>query len=238
MLHAPDRRRLYEQLAQQLRLYVELNGLQPGDRLPSERDLAAELQVSRASLRQATVALEVAGVLEVRHGGGIYVRSVDGTPGQMADLLRQRDRLPEVLEAREALETMIARRAAERRNDEDLAAIDHALQVMADEIAAGGLGDRGDEMFHRAVTAAAHNRLLADLMRMIGELIRESRVTSLSEPGRPEKSLAGHRRIADAIRRGDARAAQSAMRRHLQVVADVGLLRWQLPGQQPATPPQ
>lgn len=217
MLHPPDRRRLYEQLAQQLRHHIELNGLQPGDRLPSERELAAELHVSRVSLRQATVALEVAGVLEVRHGGGIYVRSVNGTLSHAAKLLRSRHRLPEELEAREALETMLARRAAERRTAADLAEIDRALGVMADEIAAGGLGDHGDEMFHQAVTAAARNGLLADLLHMLSEPIQESRLASLGDPGGPGESLAGHRRIAEAIRRGDAGAAEAAMREHLEV---------------------
>ena len=74
-LRAPDRRRLYEQLAARLLDYVEVTGLGVGDRLPSERDLAQALQVSRASVRQATVALEVRGTLEVRHGDGIYLRS-------------------------------------------------------------------------------------------------------------------------------------------------------------------
>ena len=70
-LRAPDRRRLYEQLAAKLLDYVEVTGLRVGDRLPSERDLAEALRVSRASVRQATVALEVRGTLEVRHGDGI-----------------------------------------------------------------------------------------------------------------------------------------------------------------------
>lgn len=233
-LQAPQRRRLYEQLVHQLVTYIQLSGLQPGDRLPSERELAAEMQVSRVSLRQATVALEVQGLLEVRHGGGIYVRSVNEAPGQISELLTRRARLPEVLEAREALETVIARLAASRRSDADLRAIDDALELMSSEIEGGELGDKGDAAFHLAVTTAAGNSVLAQLMQMLAPRVQESRVASLSEPGRPPKSLIAHQRIADAIRSGDPRAAETAMRRHLRVVADVGLLRWKVsdPGQE------
>src|SRR5215470_284056 len=122
-LRAPDRRRLYEQLADRLLDYVEVTGLAVGDRLPSERELAQALQVSRASVRQATVALEVSGTLEVRHGDGIY--------------LRRRHRLPEVLEAREALETHLAALAAARRTSADIEAMKAALAEMATDIAAG-----------------------------------------------------------------------------------------------------
>lgn len=222
------RRRLYEQIAAQLLTYIELSRLQPGDRLPPERELAFELRVSRASLRQATVALEVQGVLEVRHGGGIYVREMAQAPEHMVELLNRRNRLPEVLEAREALETMITRLAAKRRTEADLTAMDEALRLMATEIENGGIGDRGDALFHGAVTRAAGNRLLTDLMGLIGPSITESRVASLSEPDRPPKSLAAHRRIAEAIRNGDPLVAEQAMREHLKVVADVGLLRWRL----------
>ena len=118
-----------------LREYVQEHGLVPGDRLPSERVLSDALKVSRVSLRQATVSLEVQGLLEVRHGGGIYVRSLDVDPERLKTMLTRRRRLPEVLEAREAIECMLARLAAQRRTDADLASIDDALRAMAADIA-------------------------------------------------------------------------------------------------------
>src|SRR5215469_6910700 len=110
-LRAPDRRRLYEQLAAKLLDYVEVTGLKVGDRLPSERDLAEALRVSRASVRQATVALEV------RHGDGIYLKSLPSESGHLMELMTQRHRLPAILEAREALETQLAGLAAARRTE-------------------------------------------------------------------------------------------------------------------------
>ncbi|MBA2444212.1 MAG: FadR family transcriptional regulator, partial [Nocardioidaceae bacterium] len=112
-----------------------------------------------------------------------------------------------------------------RRTDADLDAIDDALEVMARSIDSGGQGVDGDERFHAAVTAAGHSRLLARLMSEISDLVRETRIQSLSQPGRPKDSLAGHRRIAEAIRAGDEHGAAGAMRDHVAMVSDVALLR-------------
>ena len=181
--------------------------------------------MSRATLSQALVALEVIGVVAVRHGDGTVVT---GSPGasRIVDAIRAHaDRLPEIIETRDALETKIAALAAGRRTDDDLARINDALQVMEADIEAGGRGVEGDERFHGAVTAAAHSLLLAHLMDEIGDLIKESRLESLSQPGRPRDSLEGHRAIADAIAAGDAAAAATAMHAHVEMVSDVAVLR-------------
>jgi GntR family transcriptional repressor for pyruvate dehydrogenase complex len=225
-LRAPDRRRLYEQLAARLLDYVEVTGLRVGDRLPSERDLAAALLVSRTSVRQATVALEVRGTLEVRHGDGIYLRSPPNDSGHLMELMARRHRLPAILEAREALETELAGLAAARRTDAELRTMALALDVMADDIESGGLGEEGDRLFHEAVTRAAGSPLLADFMAALAQPIGETRRSSLGEPGRPRRSLRAHRLIRDAIERSDVPGARRAMRRHVNMVANVGLLRW------------
>ena len=225
-LRAPDRRRLYEQLAARLLDYVEVTGMRVGDRLPSERDLASALQVSRASVRQATIALEVRGTVEVRHGDGIYLRSLPNDSGHLMELMTKRHRLPAILEAREALETQLAALAAVRRTEAQVAAMDQALEVMAADIEAGGFGEEGDRLFHEAVTSAARSPLLADFMAALAMPISETRRSSLGEPGRPRRSLRAHRQILEAIRRGDAPGARQAMRRHVNMVADIGLLRW------------
>jgi GntR family transcriptional regulator, transcriptional repressor for pyruvate dehydrogenase complex len=174
--------RLYEQVVQQLVSWADSIGLGPGDRLPAERDLAARLGVSRATLAQALVALEVTGVVSVRRGDG-------------AVLL-----------------------AAHRRTGTDLAEIDAAPEAMAADVR----GLSGDERCHAAVTAAAHSSLLGRLMAEIADLVRESRIESLSPEGRPPRSLAGHRAVAGVIRAGDAAAA--AMTAHIDLVSDVPLL--------------
>lgn len=219
------RTRLYEQVAEQITTWVAANDLRSGDRLPPERELASRLGVSRATLSQALVALEVIGVVTVRHGDGTVLTGASASTPVVQAIRAHADRLPEIIEARDALETKIAALAARRRTDDDLAAIEAALEAMADDIAQGGRGVTGDELFHGAVTRAAHSSLLEQMMATISELIRESRIESLSQPDRPLRSLAGHRRIAEAIAAGDAPAAAAAMHDHVDMVSDVAVLR-------------
>ena len=224
------RTRLYEQVAEQITAWIETNGLSTGDRLPPERELAARLGVSRATLSQALVALEVIGVVTVRHGDGTVLTGASRGQARIVDAIRAHaHRLPEIIETRDALESKIAALAAQRRTDEDLARIDDALAVMTADIEAGGRGVEGDERFPGAGPAAAHSLLLARLMDEIGDLIRETRIESLGQPGRPRDSLVGHRAIAEAIRAGDADAAADAMHAHVEMVSDVALLSDQPP---------
>lgn len=219
------RSRLYEQVAEQISTWIKENGLLAGDRLPPERELAQRLGVSRATLSQALVALEVIGVVVVRHGDGTLLTERART-GPVIDAIRAHaDRLPEIIEARDALESKLAALAAVRRTDADLAAIRAALEEMERDIEAGGRGVDADEQFHGAITAAARSDLLTQMMAAIHDLIRETRLESLSQPGRPRESLAGHRKVADAIAAGDPDAATQAMHEHVMLVSDVALLR-------------
>jgi len=218
------RTRLYEQVAEQITSWIAENNLSPGDRLPAERELAARLGVSRATLSQALVALEVIGVVAVKHGDGTVV--TQSRTLRIVEAIRAHaDRLPEIIDTRDALETKIAALAAARRTEEDLKRMEEALDAMEADIDAGGRGVDGDERFHASVTAAAHSLLLARLMEEIGDLVKETRIESLSEPERPRASLAGHRAIAKAIRAGDPEGAADAMHAHVALVSDVALLR-------------
>jgi GntR family transcriptional repressor for pyruvate dehydrogenase complex len=204
-LRPVPRPRLYEQVVSQIQEWITENGLQVGDRLPPERELASRLGVSRATISQALVAMEVVGMVSVRHGDGVVLIEPAGSTKVVSALRRHAQQLPEIIEAREALETKLAALAAERRTESDLAAIEEALQVMERDIAAGGRGVEGDELFHAAVTAAGHSALLARLMAEISELIRETRIESL--------------------RARDGEAAAVAMQDHITMVSDVALLQ-------------
>lgn len=92
---------------------------------------------------------------------------------------------------------------------------------MERDIEQGGRGVEADERFHAGVTAAAYSRVLAGLMGEISDLIRQSRIESLSQPDRPGRSLAGHRAVAEAIRARDPVAARDAMTDHIRLVSDV-----------------
>jgi GntR family transcriptional regulator, transcriptional repressor for pyruvate dehydrogenase complex len=236
--HAPalqqlPRPPLYEAIAERVLSHVVQSDLRPGDKLPGERELARRLGVSRTTVRQAMVALQVQGVVEVRHGGGTFLTSLDGDSPAVARVVARRRRLPAVLEARRALEVPLAALAAERRTDADLAVIEAGLQQMRDEIAAGTIGLDGDGRFHAAVTAAAHNPVLAELMAVLADGVAETRGESLSQEGRPPRSLADHERIAAAIVRQDPAAAADAMRAHLDHVSALRLFAWDPSVQEP-----
>ena len=218
------RPRLYEQLVEQILGYIESAKLQPGSLLPAERELAERLGVSRATLAQALVALEVLGVIDVQHGTGAVLRHRASVASVIKGLREHQSRLPDIVEARSTLEVKLAALAADRRTDDDLDAIDRALDAMQSEIDDGDRGANGDEQFHRAVTEAAHSPVMAQLMAFIGEMVLETRLESLAQPGRPQQSLASHRVIAEAIRAQDPAAAAEAMQQHIDLVSDVALL--------------
>ena len=222
-----ERTRLYEDLGERLGQLVRESSMAPGDRFPPERELAHQLRVSRTSIRQAMVVLQAQGFVDVRHGEGIFLRRMRGFGESLPKLLERRRRLPEVLEAREALEVKLAELAAARRTKEDLSAMQAALRTMEKEIRAQGLGTEGDAAFHHAIASAARNKVLLHLIDAMADAIQETRVESLSEPGRPPRSLEAHRRILNAIEAGTGPKAAEAMRKHLRQVADVSLLRWQ-----------
>lgn len=220
-----SRPRLYEQIVEELHHHIQERGLGPGDKLPAERELAKSLGVSRASLAQALVALEVVGVVQVRHGEGATIRQVHGEGDTLLDAVRQhQDSLPDIIDARSALEAKLAWLAAERRTEEDLQRIEDALAFMQRQVEEGERALDGDRAFHEAVTQAAHSAVLARLMAEISELILETRIESLSQPGRPSDSLEMHRGIAQAIREQNPAAAAIAMTEHISVVSDVAFL--------------
>jgi GntR family transcriptional regulator, transcriptional repressor for pyruvate dehydrogenase complex len=218
--------RLYEQVVGRLREYVTSAGLHAGDRLPAERDLADRLGVSRTSVRQAIVALEVQGLIEVRHGDGTYLLRDRLEAEPLQAMIERKRLLPDVLDARDAAETKLAALAAARRQEPDLRAMDDAIAAMRAAVAGGGLGIAEDQRFHGAVIAAARSPLLAEFMARIADAVAESRHESLRQPGRPPRSLRQHEEIAAAIRAGDPAGAAAAMHHHVESVGRVRLLDW------------
>ena len=113
-LRPVTRPRLYEQVVSQIQTWITENGVGVGDRLPPERELATRLGVSRATVSQALVAMEVAGVVAVRHGDGVILMEPAGSTKLVNALRQHAQQLPEIIEAREALETKLAALAAVR----------------------------------------------------------------------------------------------------------------------------
>jgi len=217
-LRAVKRKRVHEDIAAQIRRHVVDGRLRPGDQLPSERVLAARFQVSRASLREAIRTLESTGLVQIRSGNGTYVASkldVVLSPWR-SGTNQEHDAARAAFEARKILEPSIAALAAARATDADIRRMVSVLARQARHVASGDTGMEWDTAFHSLLARSTKNGLLRKLNEAIVDGLRETRERSLHAPGRPVRSLAGHRRILDAIRARSPGRARRAMLRHLQ----------------------
>ena len=208
---------LYEQVVERLREFIDAQQLQPGDRLMSERELAERLGVSRTSVRQALTALRVMGLVEIKHGDGVYLLRSPGDviPNLASEIVGSEVDHPMIWEVREGIEVQAARLAARRRSDADVAAMREALDLMETAIAGGDDGILEDRRFHHAIVAAAGNPLLRQLTDQLAGLIDRTSEASLTLAGRPPISLESHRAILAAIERQDEAAAAEEMRQHV-----------------------
>jgi GntR family transcriptional repressor for pyruvate dehydrogenase complex len=211
---------LVELAVSQLREQV-LSGQWPvGGRLPAETELAQGLEVGRSTVREAVRALVHAGLLETRQGSGTFVRSL--SPGADWEPRLRRAAVLEAYEVREALEVQAARLAASRRTEADVEAL-HACLAERDRTRGAGDDARfveADLAFHRAVVAAAHNPLLAEMFDSFAAVLREALITIRSDQAvQSAGSDAAHARLAAAIEAGDAAAAAEATHDHIDPTA-------------------
>lgn len=220
-----NKTKVYEEVARQLERRI-LEQLKPGDLLPPERELVEMFGVSRSSVRDAIRSLELIGLLEPRQGVGTVVResSADllGTP-LTGVLLQKRRAIRELLDVRRMIELPVARRAATHASLEQIAELERILRVQEEKVRRGELAIEEDSQFHYSIALAADNRVLLKVVDTLMDLLKETRERSLQVEGRPEKSFAGHRRIFAALQRCDARAAEAAMRRHLEEIEGIVL---------------
>lgn len=214
---------VYTSLREGIRDLIRAEHLQPGDRLPSERRLAAQLGVSRTSLRQALTALRVEGLLDVRHGQGMtLVRSIDDVVAPItAAAFEGHPQVAASGEVRNALEALAARLAARRRDADDLEAMVAGIREMDAEIRRGEPGLNGDRMFHAAILAAARNDVLTELLGAVSDHSAQIAEASLARPGQSARSLTAHRLIFEAISARDAEEARQLMDEHLEITGQI-----------------
>jgi len=214
------RSRLSEQVMERLKSAIRDGTYKPGDQLPRERDLAEQLQVSRASIREALRSLENLGFIESRVGvsGGTYVKelTIDNIIDPFYEMLsNEKEVILEMIEFRLVIETEYARIAAERRTEEDLHRIRESLHRMQEEIENSDIGLAGDNDFHDAVAMATHNNVFEKMLKMSKSLLSKTRETTLQIKGQPDLSLQDHWNIYHAIEEGRPSMAAMAMRDHL-----------------------
>jgi GntR family transcriptional repressor for pyruvate dehydrogenase complex len=212
--------RVHEEVAKQIeRLIVQK--LQPGDKLPGERELAEMLGVSRSSIRDAIRRLEIVGLVEPRQGAGTVVREISTATlvSPLANVIAHRRQLVgELLDFRRMLEPPLAARAATHASNGEIAGMDEILRRQDKKVRRGELAVEEDTEFHYRIALASGNSVVLKVMDVVMDLLRETRSRSLQTEGRPQKSLAGHKRILAAMKRRDAAAAETAMRVHIQDV--------------------
>jgi GntR family transcriptional repressor for pyruvate dehydrogenase complex len=224
VIHPIKKTRIAEEIADRIRVLI-LDGTLPPDRpLPGERLLAARFGVSRGSIRDALRLLETIGLLETRHGQGTFPRELDVNRlvAPLASILAYRSDLrDELLDVRRMFEPAVARVAATRVTDEDLADLQRILDTQRRKLKAGGSAIIEDTAFHAALARATRNRVVMRIMQTLNDLLIESRTRALRQKGRPERSVQGHEAVVAALRRRDPDAAAVAMHTHIDQIAEL-----------------
>ncbi|CAG4908203.1 FadR/GntR family transcriptional regulator [Paraburkholderia gardini] len=218
-----ETRRLYLQIADKLRELIGQQGFAPNGRLPSERELAQMLGVSRPSVREALVALELEGRVEIRMGSGVYVSSrpasaAAGAPSPDSGTLGESPR--EIMDARSLIEGAIAASVAPFAKPKALKALRTLYERMAAEVAAGQIPIAADRQFHLCVAQMSENDVL---VKTIADLFDE-RHSPLSSKLRVHfegddtwaAALDEHRAILEALEERDPVQAHAAVQRHLK----------------------
>ena len=222
------RAKVYEEVARQIERLI-LKKMQPGDKLPSERELAETLGVSRSSIRDAIRSLELMGLVEPRQGAGTVVLeiSIESLVNPLANTLKRKEELiGELLDFRKMLEPPLAARAASHASADEISEMEEILDRQQEKLRQGESAIAEDSEFHYSVALASRNSVVLKVLDTLMDLLRDTRERSLQVEGRQQKSLAGHRRILAAIKRHDGEAAKAAMRRHIEDVEEIVLDRF------------
>jgi GntR family uxuAB operon transcriptional repressor len=219
-LQAVEPKRLYRQIADQLAQLIAAGEFPPGSRLPAERELATSLGVSRTSVREAIISLEMSGLVEVRVGTGIFVTAaretavragLDAGPGPF-----------ELLNARKLIEGEIAALAARNAKAADVAALEESVARMAEQVDDFSRREAEDASFHRLLAKATGNGSLELVVEGLwnqraelwGRLQQHFHTTDLAQ-----KTIRDHEAITAAIAAHDPDGARAALHRHLTRVA-------------------
>lgn len=213
--------RRYPEVAQELRNYIQEHHFIVGDKLPAERILAEQLDVSRALLREALIMLEIQGLVEVRQGSGVYLKQ-----GEALLQASEDDIGPfELLQARQVLESSIAEVAAQMVTKRDIEELQKILFEQQREIQSGITDYDTDERFHICVAQATQNRVLLESVKHLWQLRRRSPMWEqlhrhISHTTYWQQWVEDHQAIFNALKRKDSVAAGQAMWQHLENVRE------------------
>ncbi|MDP9348603.1 MAG: FadR family transcriptional regulator [Gemmatimonadota bacterium] len=227
---------LADRLAQQIRQLIRSGGYQTGDRLPAIMEMARRFGVGHPTVREALRKLETVGIVEIRHGSGVYVsRSEEvlllASPGYTGTLTRKL--LLDLVEARIPIEVQSATCAARNATEEHLAEMRRLLAGAEENLGDDAALNAINMAFHRQIALASGNTVLTQLLDVIRELFAEEQHLILNIFGSRTRDHREHLALLEALERRDEVLAAERMRTHLEGVRDA-LLRWD-PEQHPVT---
>lgn len=220
-LEAIKNQRLYLKVAEQVSKLVKDGVIKAGERLPSERELAEKLGVSRPTIREAMIALEIAGVIEIRTGSGIYILEKKNPE----IILEDEGVGPfEILETRYILESEACALAASRITDEQITQLKDTIKEMEEEQKQADASEKADMKFHLIIADAAQNSAISSIVKWLWELRNRSHLsqvfmTRLREEG-IHPSINEHKRIVTALEKRDPEKARNAMKMHIECATD------------------
>jgi GntR family transcriptional repressor for pyruvate dehydrogenase complex len=226
-LEQPIRQSLPQALAGQLLDLIRSGVLKPGDRLPSETELKDGFKVGRSTVREALNGLVLVGAIEVRHGQGAYVVGQGQTAGDGLDQAVRKSITRELLEAREAVELAIARYAAIRATDDDLAELRALLDTAQAKVDAGERAFDEAARFHLLLAEAAQNEIFSRFIEMILGLLKERGEDLSATAGYERWEVGAHAEVLRAVASGDGEGAQRAMARHLADMRRIHFGGWE-----------
>lgn len=220
------RKRLYEDVVEQIESAIALGDLRPGDFLPAERDLCENFGVSRTAIREALFALAQKGLIDLENGRRARVveptaeKMIDDLAGPAKFILSRPDRLRQLQEARMLFEGFLARLAAEKATDEQIDAIRAALEANKAKIGDNEGFVETNIAFHLEIARVAGNVFLDSLHTAVQSWLEEHRRVAIRSNGAAERAFARHQQVFDGIAAHDPDAAEAAMRAHLQESID------------------
>lgn len=223
---------LTERIVERIGNLIETESLRSGERLPSEREMARLLGVSRPALREAVKTLEAHGRLVVRHGQGVFVGPGNVGPGSN-DAMRSRlasleVSLAELFAMRSVLEEPAAAWAAAAATQEQLEGLEEALRAEEEArqppIDFARLGQL-DAAFHLRIVQMANNRFLSQTLGILHEMLDAGMETTLTVPGRVERSRQDHRALFEAVRAREPERARQAAAAHIQGAREAAMAR-------------
>ena len=215
------------EVASQIKEMILQGQLQPGDRLPSEREFAEILGVGRTTIREALRSLAAVGMISIRQGDGSFVEhfKLEGILEPLAVLFQMESDesgIQSFSEVRQILEVEMAALAAVRATEEDIQSIEDCVAQMVEEVKNGGIGDDSDAEFHLALAKASYNPLLLRLMETIADLMKHTYKATRKQLFLDQETLEeiynSHFSVAQAIRAREAETARSRMKEHLEMV--------------------